>query len=102
MRIRKCNYRTNRKPSTFQQVTVKSQFIDRNRHPPLSIPVGKRPYLVMHLSQIDGESWKANYFGVGVGIGVGIGIGIGKVLFDPDSDSDPDPDPIHLSEVHNQ
>jgi hypothetical protein len=54
--------------------------------------------LVIHFTQVDGESWKANYFGVGVGIGVGIE----KVLFDPDSDSDPDPDPIHLSEGHNQ
>jgi hypothetical protein len=52
----------------------------------------------MHFAQVDGESPKANYFGVGVGIGVGIE----KVLFDPDSDSDPDPDPIHWTEVHNQ
>jgi hypothetical protein len=52
----------------------------------------------MHITQVDGESSKANYFGVGVGIGVGIE----KILFDPDSDSDPDPDPIHLREVHNQ
>jgi len=52
----------------------------------------------MHFVQVDGESPKANYFGVGVGIGVGIE----KVLFDPDSDSDPDPDPIHWTEVHNQ
>jgi len=55
-------------------------------------------FWVIHFTQVDGETSKANYFGVGVGIGVGIE----KVLFDPDSDSDPDPDPIHLSEVHNQ
>ena len=48
----------------------------------------------MHLAQVDGESPKANYFGVGVGIE--------KVLFDPDADSDPDPDPIHWTEVYNQ
>jgi len=54
--------------------------------------------LAIHFTQVDGESSKANYFGVGVGIGVGIE----KVLFDPDSHSDLDPDPIHLSEVHNQ
>jgi len=50
--------------------------------------------MVIHLTQVDGESSKVNKFGVGVGIE--------KVLFDPDTDSDPDPDPIHLSEVHNQ
>jgi len=56
--------------------------------------------LVMHNAQVDGESWKANHFGVGVGIGVGID----KVLFDPDTDSDPDPDhdPIHWSQMYNQ
>ena len=37
--------------------------------------------MVLHITQVDGESWEANYFGVGVGIGVGIE----KVLFDPDS-----------------
>jgi hypothetical protein len=59
--------------------------------------LGKNRFLVIHITQVDGESLKANYFGVGVGIGVGIE----KVLFDPDSDSDPDPDPIHLSQVDN-
>jgi hypothetical protein len=54
-------------------------------------------YMVMIITQVYGESSKANYFGVGVGIGVGIE----KVSFDPDSDSDPDPDPIHLREGHN-
>jgi len=43
--------------------------------------LGKNRFLVIHITQVDGESLKANYFGVGVGIGVGIE----KVLFDPDS-----------------
>jgi hypothetical protein len=60
----------------------------------LSKGLSRNKYMVMHFTQVDGESWKANYFGVGVGIGVGIE----KVVFDPDSDSDPDPDPIYLSE----